>query len=144
MDPCSVCQHRVHRLCSNDLYDPGNLSVCTVCVEQWKADNPSPKTAVLYHQPITFEIVGWPPESSAVARFCSAANRRRTLPPGHWPCVDLYGIPLDVHNYRQLGKRDNVWVVAHIPHRPRLVTTQRRRIIHPHMYPVYGKCYQPV
>ncbi|KAE8897448.1 hypothetical protein PF003_g18560 [Phytophthora fragariae] len=28
--------------------------------------------------------------------------------------VDSFGIPLDVHHYRLLGKRDDVWDVAHV------------------------------
>eukprot|EP00644_Phytophthora_capsici_P007239 jgi/Phyca11/112753/e_gw1.22.145.1 len=28
--------------------------------------------------------------------------------------VDAYGIPLEIHHYRQLGKRDDVWDIAHV------------------------------
>ncbi|KAF1790740.1 hypothetical protein GQ600_22552 [Phytophthora cactorum] len=50
MDPCSVCERGGHHLCSNDLYDPGNIANITV----------------------------------------------------------------DVHHYQPIGKRDNVWDVAHV------------------------------
>ncbi|KAE9193721.1 hypothetical protein PF004_g20930 [Phytophthora fragariae] len=118
-DPCSVCKRAVHHLCSNDLFDPGNLAVRTSCVDKWKAGILPPATSAVDDQPVTFEIVGWSPGSPAQLSSASVGlsfsqSSEETLPPDDRPCVDSYGIPLDVHHYRQLGKRDNVWDVAHV------------------------------
>ncbi|KAI9991368.1 hypothetical protein PInf_019049 [Phytophthora infestans] len=73
---------------------------------------------------ITFETMGWSPDSSCQESsqtassgstepfFCQISDA--TLPPDTPACVDSYGIPLDIHHSRQLGKRDNVWDVAHV------------------------------
>ncbi|KAG2786180.1 hypothetical protein PC129_g13235 [Phytophthora cactorum] len=70
-----------------------------------------------------FDVVGWSPDTphqlashassteSESAELSCCQSSEVTLPPGSQVCVDSYGIPLDVHHYRQIGKQDNVWDV---------------------------------
>ncbi|EEY62241.1 uncharacterized protein PITG_14162 [Phytophthora infestans T30-4] len=124
-DPCSICDQPVHHLCSNDLCDPSNIAVrfcSSTCVAEWKSKNLMVTNAA--DDRITFETMGWSPDSSCQESsqtassgstepfFCQISDA--TLPPDTPACVDSYGIPLDIHHSRQLGKRDNVWDVAHV------------------------------
>ncbi|KAE8958752.1 hypothetical protein PR003_g32205 [Phytophthora rubi] len=84
-DPCSVCKRAVHHLCSNDLFDPGNLAVRTSCVDKWKAGILPPATSAVDDQPVTFEIVGWSPGppaqlSSASVGLSFSQSSEETLP----------------------------------------------------------------
>ncbi|KAG2934439.1 hypothetical protein PC129_g185 [Phytophthora cactorum] len=116
-DPCSVCDREVHHLCSNDLYDPGNISVRDACVAAWKAKNPplgvNPSAN---NQLNTFDVVGWSPDTphqlASQASSTESESAEVILPPGSQVCGDSYGIPLDIHHYRQISKRDNVWDVV--------------------------------
>ncbi|KAI9994682.1 hypothetical protein PInf_011508 [Phytophthora infestans] len=124
-DPCSICDQPVHPLCSNDLCDPGNIAVrfcSSTCVAEWKSKSLMVTNAA--DDRITFETTGWSPDSSCQQSSQTASSGSTepffsqisdaTLSPDPPACVDSYGIPLDIHHYRQLGKRDNVWDVAHV------------------------------
>ncbi|ETL36269.1 hypothetical protein L916_11728 [Phytophthora nicotianae] len=123
MDLCLICYRPVYHLCSNDLFDPNNIAVrfCnTPCVVEWKAKNLPEATVAEDTQRVAFDISGWSQDSSAqqasqeAAEPPSSQSSEETLPPESLVAVDSYGIPRDVHHYRQPGKRDNVWDVAHI------------------------------
>ncbi|KAI9995973.1 hypothetical protein PInf_013151 [Phytophthora infestans] len=99
-DPYSVCDREVHYLCSNDLHDPGNISVGDA-----------------FHEDLldAFDAAGWSPGTPHQQDSQPSITESETLDLDHFTvCVDSYGIPLDVHHYRQVDKRDNVWDVAHI------------------------------
>ncbi|ETP47716.1 hypothetical protein F442_06390 [Phytophthora nicotianae P10297] len=111
MDLCSICYRPGHHLCSNDLFDPGNIA---------KAKNLPEATVAEDAQRVAFDIVVWSQDSSVQQASQEAAepptsqSSEEALPPESPVAVDSYGIPLDVHRYRQPGKRDDVWDVAHI------------------------------
>ncbi|ETN00857.1 hypothetical protein PPTG_17707 [Phytophthora nicotianae INRA-310] len=102
--------------CSNDLFDPENIAV------HWKAH---PGERSVYDDPDAFEIIG-PGQSrrqlasqdseSTITESedsgCSQSSVDSTSDSRVW--VDAYGIPVEVHHYRQLGKRDDVWDIAHV------------------------------
>eukprot|EP00644_Phytophthora_capsici_P012831 jgi/Phyca11/100869/e_gw1.5.932.1 len=124
-DPCCICDQPVHHLCSNDLYDPGNIAVrfcSSTCVAEWKSKDLMVTNAA--DNRITFKTMGWSTDSSCQQASQTASsgstepffsqNSDATLPPDTLACVDSYGIPLDIHHSRQLGKRDNIWDVAHV------------------------------
>ncbi|KAG4050776.1 hypothetical protein PC123_g13995 [Phytophthora cactorum] len=119
-DPCSIYHRPVYHLCSNGLFDPDNIALRAACVTEWKTKNQPAETAVADDQRVTFAIVGWSTEgdasqdaASTTAPF-SIQSSEETLPPDTPACVDSYGIPLDIHQFHQPGKRDNEWNVAHI------------------------------
>ncbi|ETL83692.1 hypothetical protein L917_16398 [Phytophthora nicotianae] len=123
-DPCSVCQRPVHHLCSNGLYDPDNIAVRASCVTNWRSKNLSAGTVAADDRRHTFAIVGWAPGSSQepassqdstdTTELMSSQSSEATLPPDSPVGVDSYGIPIDVHHFREPGKRDNVWDVAQV------------------------------
>ncbi|EEY61380.1 uncharacterized protein PITG_01676 [Phytophthora infestans T30-4] len=129
-DPCSVCDREVHHLCSTDLHDSGHRSVrfCSdACVAAWKTKNPPPEVMPSTKDQLdAFDAAGWSPgaphqqnsqssitESGTLELSCSQSSEE-TTPPGSQVWTHSYGIPLDVHHYRHVGKRDSVWDVAHI------------------------------
>ncbi|KAG3115437.1 hypothetical protein PI125_g5526 [Phytophthora idaei] len=97
-------------------------SFCSdVCVAAWKAKNlPLGVNPSANNQLNTFDVVGWSPDKPhQLARQASSTESESaelpwgqvsevTLPPGSQVCVDSYGILLDVHHYRQIGKWDNL------------------------------------
>ncbi|ETN17416.1 hypothetical protein PPTG_05225 [Phytophthora nicotianae INRA-310] len=74
------------------------------CVSSWKA-RPGEKS--VYDDPDEFEIVG-PGQS---LRQLASQDSESTITDR--VRVDAYAIPVEVHQYRQLGKRDDVWEIAH-------------------------------
>ncbi|KAG3035188.1 hypothetical protein PC120_g931 [Phytophthora cactorum] len=113
MDPCSVCKHGVHHLSS--------------CVEQWKKRNTSGSPNAVSSEKVTYEIVGWSKgtslrqqasqdSSSTVTEPEEPLSSQSTVDDSAEPRVrvDAYGIPMKVHFYRQIGKRDKVLDVAHV------------------------------
>lgn len=123
--PCTVCERQVHHLCSNDLFDPENIAVhfCSAqCVSSWKAQ---PGETSVYDDQDAFEIVGPGQSLRQLARQDSESTITESEDSGCSQSsldstsdsrvrVDAYGIPVEVHHYRQLGKRDDVWDIAHV------------------------------
>lgn len=82
------------------------------CVTNWRAKNLSAGTVAADDRRHTFEIVGLAPESSqelAVSQdstdtteLMSSQSSEATLPPDSPVGVDSYGIPIDVHHFRDL------------------------------------------
>ncbi|OWZ11611.1 hypothetical protein PHMEG_00015340 [Phytophthora megakarya] len=117
-------------MCSNDLYDAGNIAVrlcSTMCVDKWKAKYKPALTDGTAKT--TCEIVGWSqnlcfnikpaktPPSEEVSNSQSSADDTMDSNVR----VDAFGIPLEVHHYRPLGKRDSVWDVVHVLSAPRAI-----------------------
>ncbi|ETK82889.1 hypothetical protein L915_11803, partial [Phytophthora nicotianae] len=149
MDLCLICYRPVYHLCSNDLFDPNNIAVrfCnTPCVVEWKAKNLPEATVAEDTQRVAFDISGWSQDSSAqqasqeAAEPPSSQSSEETLPPESLVAVDSYGIPRDVHHYRQPGKRDNVWDVAHILATPYAVGDDNDAERNTHLHFVCREC----
>ncbi|ETL24234.1 hypothetical protein L916_21753, partial [Phytophthora nicotianae] len=116
--PCTVCERQVHHLCSNDLFDPENIA----CVFSWKAH---PGERSVYDDPDAFEIIGPGQSRRQLASQDSESTITESEDSGCSQSsvdstsdsrvrVDAYAIPVEVHQYRQLGKRDDVWDIAHV------------------------------
>ncbi|KAL3659264.1 hypothetical protein V7S43_015842 [Phytophthora oleae] len=122
--PCSVCEREVHHLCSNDL---DNIAVhfCSAsCEFTWKSKTGATSSNT---EPAVFEIVGWASGSSRRQQASQSSDSTVTEPEeisssqsslesfsDHTSQVDAYGIPAEIHHYRQLGKWDQVWNIAHV------------------------------
>ncbi|KAL3665026.1 hypothetical protein V7S43_010201 [Phytophthora oleae] len=120
--PCSVCEHEVHHVCSNDLFDQDNIACPVFPPGRRRLDITSTNA-----EPTVFEVVGWAPGSSRRQRASQDSASTVTEPEEVSssqssvessselrPRVDAYGIPVEIHHYRQLGKRNSVWDVAHV------------------------------
>ncbi|OWZ01796.1 hypothetical protein PHMEG_00026754 [Phytophthora megakarya] len=124
MYPCSVCEREVHHVGSNELFDPDNTSIHASCVSNRKANEGA---ASRNPGPAVFEIVGWAPSRSRHQQASQDSESTMTEPEEVGSSqssvestsddrsrVVPYGIPLEIHHYRQLGKRGSVWDVAHV------------------------------
>ncbi|ETP04263.1 hypothetical protein F441_18919 [Phytophthora nicotianae CJ01A1] len=91
------------------------------CVSSWKA-RPGEKS--VYDDPDEFEIVGPGQSRRQLASQDSESTITELEDSGFSQSsvdstsdsrvrVDAYAIPVEVHQYRQLGKRDDVWEIAH-------------------------------
>ncbi|KAL3664168.1 hypothetical protein V7S43_011049 [Phytophthora oleae] len=111
--PCSVCEREVHHLCSSDLYDPDNIAVHASCVSTWKSKTGATSSNT---EQAVFEIVGWASGSprrqqasqsseSTVTELEEISSSQSSLESfsDHPSQVDAYGIPAEIHHYRQLG-----------------------------------------
>ncbi|KAE9278236.1 hypothetical protein PF008_g28662 [Phytophthora fragariae] len=133
-DPCVVCGRGVHHICSNDLYDHGNLSerFCSAtCVYQWKTSTSSPVSAesdnkshmlfgrssqasVLSESQASGAPLGQPDQSLVVdLTVTSATSPSSSCHSSSSSGVDAFGIPMEVYHYRQQNCRHNVWDIAH-------------------------------
>eukprot|EP00644_Phytophthora_capsici_P003023 jgi/Phyca11/103287/e_gw1.7.720.1 len=119
--PCTECEREVHHLCLNDLYDPGNIAVhfcSTQCVSSWKAHTgvePINETVGLASGESRRQIASQDSECTVTESEEGDCSQSSVGSSGETRArVDAYGIPVEIHHYRQLGKRDDVWDIAHV------------------------------